>query len=63
MTDGELLIRCRAKAELYTHVIQDPNKAAIQMAAAERALETLRERTEAMLAPESVNVEAWDPYS
>jgi hypothetical protein len=63
MTDGELLIRCRAKAELYRHVIKDRDKYLDMMDAANDALGVLRERTDAMLAPETINVEAWDPYS
>lgn len=63
MTDGELLIRCRAKAELYAHVIKDTEKAAAQYELAARALQRLRERTDQLLVPESMLVEAWDPYS
>jgi hypothetical protein len=63
MLDGELLIRCRAKAELYIHVIKNNEAAATMMGAAQSALDTLRERTETLLAPETIMVEAWDPYS
>jgi hypothetical protein len=63
MTDGELLIRCRAKGELYEHVIKDTAKADRQYALAENALKTLREKTNDLLVPESVLVEVWDPYS
>lgn len=42
MTTAEQLIRCRAKAELYAHVIQAPPKATVQFQLAEEALARLR---------------------
>jgi hypothetical protein len=63
MTDGELLIRCRAKAELYAHVIKDDVKAQSQYALAAAALKTLHDRTADLLQPEVCLVEAWDPYT
>jgi hypothetical protein len=63
MTDGELLIRCRAKAELYAHVIKDDAKAQTQFTLAKAALATLRERTDDLFVPEIPLVEAWDPYA
>lgn len=62
MTDGELLIRCRAKAELYAHVIKDQAKAAGYYELAAGALKTLREVTNDMTSPEVVLVEPWCPY-
>jgi len=62
MTDGERLIRARAKGEIYLHHIKDFKKAAAFMGAAEDALEKLKEKTEDMIAPEDIVVEAWDPY-
>lgn len=63
MTDGELLIRCRAKAELYEHVIKLPDKADRQHALAAAALKTLHDKTADLMAPESILVESWDPYA
>lgn len=63
MLDGELLIRSRAKAELYRHVIKDYQKADQYQMAANDALTTLRDITEQMTAPEVALVEVWDPYS
>lgn len=42
MTTAERLIRCRAKAELYAHVIQKNDKATTQFQLAEEALQQLR---------------------
>lgn len=63
MVDGELLIRCRAKAELYAHVIKDDAKAQAQYTLAAAALKTLHDKTADLLSPEVALVEAWDPYS
>jgi hypothetical protein len=62
MIDGELLVRSRAKAELYRHVIKDYQKADQYQMAANDALATLREITENMIQPEVALVEVWDPY-
>lgn len=62
MVDAERLIRCRAKAELYTHVIKDTEKANLFLQLAGEALQQLREKTEAMTQPEAAFVQAWDPY-
>jgi hypothetical protein len=48
MTDAERLIRCRAKGELYTHVIKLPAKAEEMFAMAEEALAQLKEKTRNM---------------
>lgn len=45
MTDGEALIRARAKAELYLHKIQKPDKAANMNAAEKLALEEIEAET------------------
>jgi hypothetical protein len=63
MTDGELLIRCRAKAELYAHVIKDDAKAQSQYTLAAAALKTLHDKTADMISPEVALVEVWDPYT
>lgn len=63
MTDAELLIRCRAKAELYAHVIKEPDKASLQMQMAQMAYERLHQKTADMTSPEVAMVEIWDPYS
>lgn len=63
MTDAETLIRCRAKAEIYAHVIKEQPKAQIYYELAQNALKNLREKTESIIQPESALVEPWDPYS
>jgi hypothetical protein len=63
MTDAELLIRSRAKAELYRHVIKDAQKADLFQAAANDALSTLRDITDSKTVPEIPLVEVWDPYA
>jgi hypothetical protein len=62
MTDGELLIRCRAKAELYEHIIKDAAKADRQHGLAAAALKTLHDKTADLLNPEAIICEVWDPY-
>lgn len=62
MTDGELLIRSRAKAELYAHVIKDTQKASGFYELAAGALKTLHDITQDMTQPEAILVEVWDPY-
>ena len=44
MTDGERLIRCRAKFELFTHVIHNSDKAQEMWQLAEEALSQLKRR-------------------
>jgi hypothetical protein len=48
MTDAERLIRCRAKGELYTHVIKKPEAAQEMFAMAEEALKQLKEKSRNM---------------
>jgi hypothetical protein len=62
MTDGELLIRSRAKAELYEHIIKKPDQAAIYNAAAERERRRLKLLMNQKTQPEDAIVEAWNPY-
>jgi hypothetical protein len=63
MVDAERLIRCRAKAELYAHVIKDTAKATDMAVMAAEALQQLINKTNNMTQPESVLVEAWNPYA
>jgi hypothetical protein len=66
MTHGERLIRCRAKAEIYAHVIkgQDGMRNAETYASmASEALLQLVEQTQDMTQIGPNVVEAWDPYS
>lgn len=51
MVDCERLIRCRAKAELYAHVIKDPEKAATYASLAAEAMNQLRNKTDSINAP------------
>jgi hypothetical protein len=60
MTHAERLIRARAKAELYLHVIKDMQQAQTQRAIADDALQTLKDRTAQVLQMGDLNVEAWD---
>jgi hypothetical protein len=62
---AEALIRYRAKAELYANVddIMDDKKASKFMQLAQEALEKLRDKTEAKLAPGDNRVQAWNPYA
>lgn len=62
MTDGERLIRCRAKAELYAHVIKEKDKAQTQFDLAKDAYDKLHEKTQSKIQPEVVVVQSWDPY-
>lgn len=50
MVEGEALIRARAKAELYLHVLSDPSMAGVMNQAAEQALARLTEVGEAQIA-------------
>lgn len=61
---AESLIRNRAKAELYANVedIMDDKKAMKFMQLASEALDKLRDKTEAKLAPGDNFVQAWNPY-
>ena len=51
MTHAERLIRCRAKAELYAHVIKDPEKANTYASLASEAQMQIRNKTDGMIAP------------
>ena len=62
MVKAERLIRCRAKMELYTHVIKDFEKASAMQSLAAEALKQLVERTQDMTQIGPMVVEAWDPY-
>ena len=45
MTDAEELIRCQAKADLFAHVIRDPNEMGLQLQWADAALRDLMRET------------------
>lgn len=47
--DAELLIRCRAKSELYAHVIKKADQAQIYAVLAAEALQQLRDKTAALI--------------
>jgi hypothetical protein len=50
MVDAETLIRCRAKFELFTHVLRDPQNAALMSQAEQIALSNLKAETASRVA-------------
>lgn len=62
MVDAERMIRSRAKAELYAHVIKKTDLAETYMGLAGEANQQLQLKTENLNNPESRQVVSWDPY-
>ena len=62
MVYAERLIRSRAKAELYEHVLRNDRLADRMRFQADDALRVLRTTTEQRLAPEMVLTEPYDPF-